>query len=190
MRIRRRRRNTPAARLLTAAGFASGSARQTSDSDASRDVAFVVMRPGSTAVQPTLSAVEELLADEAAYEFAMTFLEQVQNVVSHRQEMFLGPDDVERLLGPRSAVAWKTLTEFWATVAAWCAENRQPLESSEKILSAQNEQLRAILWTSNRTLPTGAKLGLAHAVRYEKATGAGIPGFSHIATALRTMGQD
>jgi hypothetical protein len=29
-------------------------------------------------------AVEEMLADEAAYEFAMTFLEQVQNVVSHR----------------------------------------------------------------------------------------------------------
>ncbi|HEX6356625.1 hypothetical protein [Actinophytocola sp.] len=134
--------------------------------------------------------MEEMLADEAAYEFVMTFLEQVQNLVSHRLELFLGPEDVERLLGPRSAVGWKTLAEFWAAVAAWCADNRPPLESSEEILSVRNEQLRAMLWTGNRTLPTGAKLGLADAVRYEKATGAGIPGFSHIAAALRAMGQD
>lgn len=168
MRFRRRRRDTPAARLLTAAGFVSGSTGQTSDSDVSRDVVFVVMRPGSTAVQPTLSAVEEMLANEAAYEFAMTFLEQVQNVVSHRLETFLTPADVEPLLGPHSAVAWKTLAEFWTAVATWCADNRPPLESSEMILSVENERLRAMLWTGNRTLPTGAKLGLADAVRYER----------------------
>jgi len=79
MGFRRRRRDTPAARLLTAAGFVSGSIRQ-SDSDVSRDVAYVVMRPGSTAARPSLLAAEEMLADEASYEFAMTFLEQVQNV--------------------------------------------------------------------------------------------------------------
>lgn len=147
------------------------------------------MRPGSTAVPPTLAAVEEMLTDEAAYEFAMTFLEQVQNVVSHRLEIFLGPDDVERHLGPRGAVGWKTLAEFWTAVAAWRADNDPPLRSSEEILSVQNERLRAMLWTSNRTLPTGAKVGLADAIGYEKATGTGIPGFSHIATALRAMGQ-
>jgi hypothetical protein len=188
MRFGRRRRDTPAARLLTAAGFVGGSAGQ-SASDVSRDVAFVVMRPGSTTALPTMSAVEEMLADEAAYDFVMTFLEQVQNVVSHGLETFLGPADVERLLGPRGAVCWNTLAEFWTAVAGWCADNRPPLESSERILSVENEQLRAILWTGNRTLPTGAKLGLADAVRYEKATGAGIPGFSHIASALRATGQ-
>lgn len=57
-----------------------------------------------------------------------------------------------RLLGPRCAVAWKTLAEFWAAVATWRVDNRPPLESSEK------------------------------------ATGAGVPGFSHIAAALRQAG--
>ncbi|MFB9909069.1 hypothetical protein [Allokutzneria oryzae] len=133
--------------------------------------------------------MEELLADEAAHDFAMTFLEQVQNLTSHRLKTFLGPDEVTGLLGPRSAVWWRVLDEFWAAVAAWCADNQPPLESSEEILSVQNEQLRAMLWTTNRTLPTGAKLGLAAAVRYEKATGAGFPGFSHIAVALRSTGQ-
>jgi hypothetical protein len=53
----------------------------------------------------------------------------------------------------------------------------------------QNEQLRALLWTGNRTQLDGTKLGLAEAVRYEQAVGASILGFSHVVAALKTAGQ-
>lgn len=104
--------------------------------------------------------------------------------------MFVSPAEVATLLGPRCTVCWTTLAEFWTAVANWCAQALLPLESSEKILSVQNEELQALLWTGNRTLPTGAKLGLAQAVLYEKAMGMPIPGFSHIAIALSSTGRD
>jgi len=103
--------------------------------------------------------------------------------------MFLSSEEVAALLGPRCRVCWRTLNDFWAAVAAWCVEALPPLESSEQILSVQNEELRALLWTGNRTLPDGTKLGLAEAVRYEQAVGVSIPGFSHVAAAFKTAGQ-
>jgi hypothetical protein len=63
------------------------------------------------------------------------------------------------------------------------------LEPVEPLLTIQNEQLKVLLWTGNRTLSTGEKLGLAQAVRYEKANGVSIPSYSHIAVALRSTGQ-
>jgi hypothetical protein len=146
------------------------------------------MRPGSAAIAPTLAAAEELLAEESAYELVMAFLEDVQNLLSHRLPMFLPEEQIVELLGARSAVCWRTLGEFWAAVAAWCVDSRLPLKTSQEILSVENEQLRVLLWTGNRTLPDGSKLGLAEAVRYEKAGGGGIPGFSHVEVALRNLG--
>ncbi|WP_328584483.1 hypothetical protein [Streptomyces sp. NBC_00370] len=63
------------------------------------------------------------------------------------------------------------------------------MESSAALHSIQNEQLRMLLWTANRTLSTGDKLGIADAVRYENAGGAPVPGYSHITVALRSTGQ-
>lgn len=191
MRILRRRRLTPpAARLLGAAGVDPKSVSEATDVAICQRVALQVARRDAGDAEATLSVAEELLADQANYEFVMTFLEQLQNLVSHRLEMFVSPAEVATLLGPRCTVCWTTLAEFWAAVASWCAQALPPLESSETILSVQNEELQALLWTGNRTLPTGAKLGLAQAVMYEKAMGVRIPGFSHIAVALRSTGRD
>jgi len=119
----------------------------------------------------------------------MMLLEEIQNLVSHRLEILLSPEEVAALLGPRCRVCWRTLNDFWAAVAAWCVEALPPLQSSEQILSVQNEQLRVLLWTGNRTQLDGTKLGLAEAVRYEQAVGASIPGFSHVVATLKTAGQ-
>jgi hypothetical protein len=53
-----------------------------------------------------------------------------------------------------------------------------------------HEDLKALLRTASRTLPTGAMVGLAEAVLYEKAAGEPIPGYSHIAATLKITGQD
>lgn len=100
-------------------------------------------------------------------------------------------EDVTALLRSRCAVCWAaTLEDFWASVLTWCAQERVTLEAGEEIRSVQNEQLRALLWTANRSPPTVNRLELAEAVRYEKAGGAPIPEYSHIATALRSIGQE
>jgi hypothetical protein len=184
MRFRWGRRPPPGARLVRAAGIDRRSVGQATDFELAREVAFRVMRPGSGAVVPTLSVAEELLSDESAYEFVVTFLEQVQNLVSHRMPAFLSAEEVVKSLGPKCAMCWTALTDFWAAVERWCVDNRLPLKSSEEILAVENVRLQALLWTGNRTLSAGAKLGLADALKYEKAGGAGLPGFSHIAAAL------
>jgi hypothetical protein len=58
----------------------------------------------------------------------------------------------------------------------------------EQILSVQNEQLRAPLWTGNRSLSAGTCVGLADAVRYERAGGDAIPGYSHVMAASQRLG--
>jgi hypothetical protein len=52
----------------------------------------------------------------------------------------------------------------------------------------QNEELRNLPRTTNRTLPTGLRIGVADALRYEKATGQGIPDYSHIVSGLDVAG--
>lgn len=81
------------------------------------------------------------------------------------------------------------LPDFWGAVADWQVSTGVPMESSATLHGIQNEQLRMLLWTANRTLSTGDKLGIADAVRYEKAGGAPVPGYSHITVALRSTGQ-
>ncbi|WP_344445380.1 hypothetical protein [Kitasatospora nipponensis] len=159
------------------------------DLDVCRQVAFRAAQRDCGATAEVLVVVEELLKDEAEYEFAVTLLENLQNLVSHDLDMFRSPDEMCRLLGPRSAICWDTVTGFWAEVATWRVGTGAPLESATTLLGVQNESLRMLLWTANRTLPTGEKLGIADAVRYEKAVGSPIPGFSHIAVALRISGQ-
>ncbi|MFD9442329.1 hypothetical protein ACFWBR_29840 [Streptomyces sp. NPDC060006] len=133
--------------------------------------------------------MEELLGDESNYEFVVSLLENIQNLVSHGLDTFWSPDEVYALLGPRSAACWGTLTGFWAAVADWCTRTGLLLEPVEPLLTIENEQLKVLLWTGNRTLSAGEKLGLAQAVRYEKANGVSIPSYSHIAVALRSTGQ-
>jgi hypothetical protein len=177
-------------RLLAAAGIDRRSVSDISEFGVCREVAYRVTQRDGTGAGPVLAVAEELLADEANYGFVMAFLEDVQNLVSHRIGTLCAPVEITTRLGPQCSVCWSTLAEFWASVAAWCREAGVSLESSEKIVSVQNEQLRALLWTANRTLPAGAKLSLAHAVLYEKAGGAPIPGYSHIAAARKITGQE
>ncbi|MFC4517246.1 hypothetical protein [Streptomyces ehimensis] len=185
----RRRPAGRSRRLLDIAGIKPGSADDTDDLDVCRQVAFRVARRGHVATADILAVVEELLEDEAEYEFVVAFLESLQNLVSHGVDTLRSADEIRLLLGPRSAICWDTVTAFWAAVADWRVRTGMPLESAAPFLDVQNEHLRMLLWTTNRTLSTGEKLGIADAVRYEKADGAPIPGYSHIAVALRIAGQ-
>ena len=190
MRIPWRRRPAGRSRrLLDAAGVGPGPTDDGNDQVVGREVAYRVTQRNSGAITEVLAIVEELLGDEANYEFVASLLENIQNLVSHGLDTFWSPDEVYALLGPRSAACWDTLTGFWTAVADWCARTGLSLEPVEPLLTIQNEQLKVLLWTGNRTLSTGEKLGLAQAVRYEKANGASIPSYSHIAVALRSTGQ-
>lgn len=190
MRIPWRRRPVGRSRrLLDIAGLGPGSVDSTDDLEVCRQVAFRAAQRDLAATAELLTVVEELLEDEAEYEFVIAFLENLQNLVSHGLDTLRPSDEVQALLGPGSAVCWDTVSGFWAAVADWRLRTGEPLESSAQILGVQNEQLRMLLWTANRTLATGEKLGIADAVRYEKAVGSPIPGYSHIAVALRITGQ-
>ncbi|MFJ4795785.1 hypothetical protein [Kitasatospora purpeofusca] len=136
-----------------------------------------------------LAVGEEALVDEAGYAFAVRVLENLQNLTSHGLDEFRSPEDIRPLLGPRSAICWDALTGFWNDVADWRRHNGAPLKSSAPLLAVENEELRLLLWTSNRTLPTGEKLGITDVVRYEKAVGASLPEYSHLAAALSAAGE-
>ncbi|MBO1413984.1 hypothetical protein [Streptomyces sp. FH025] len=159
------------------------------DLDVCRQVAFRAARRDCGATAEVLLVVEELLKGQTEYEFLATLLENLQNLVSHGLDMFRSPDEIRLLLGPRSAICWDTVAGFWGAVADWRVGTGAPLEPAATLLGVENENLRMLLWTANRTLSTGEKLGIADAVRYEKAGGSPIPGFSHIAVALRITGQ-
>ena len=176
-------------RLWLAAGLGRRSAGDSTEFGVCRDVAYRVGHRDSANLGPVLAVAEELLGDEAHHGFVMAFLEDLQNLVSHGIETLRGPVDITRRLGPRCAVCWSTLAEFWASVALWCAQAGISLESSQKMLAVHDEELRSLLWTASRSLPSGETLDLAHVVLYEKAGGAPIPGYSHIAIAMKITGQ-
>ena len=81
------------------------------------------------------------------------------------------------------------MAEFWASVAGWCSQAGISLQPSQKMLAVENEELRSLLWTASRSLPSEETLDFAHVVLYEKAGGAPIPGYSHIAIAMKITGQ-
>jgi hypothetical protein len=176
-------------RFVQAAGIDRRSVRDIAELSICRNVAYEVTQRGSGHMRAVLSAAEELLADEANYGFVVAFLEDVQNLVSHRIATLCSAGEITARLGPRCAAGWSMLADFWASAAAWCYQAGIALESSEKIVPVQNEELRTLLWTANRTLTDGSMLGLAEAVLYENAGGAPVPGYSHIAAATKIAGQ-
>ncbi|MFJ8989080.1 hypothetical protein ACIRQH_01655 [Streptomyces sp. NPDC102279] len=175
--------------LLVAAGIKPGSVDESAELTVSREVAWRAARRDQLTTADILRVVEGMLRDEREYEFVVSVLEGIQNLVSHGLDAFRSPDEIHGLLGPRAAVCWDGLTGFWSAVAGWCALTGLQLESSAPLLTVENEELRMLLLTANRTLATGEKLGLAQAVRYEKAGGSPKPGYSHFALALERMGQ-
>ena len=184
------RRRTPSRsdRLLAAAGLDRKAMSDMTDLTVCREVAFQAAKREAATIEKTLAAAEELLLDKANYAFVLAFLEDLQNLVSHDLEAFETSGQIATLLAPKSLVCWTSLAEFWTAVATWCDQAGVPLESNERLLTIENEQLRTLLWTSNRTLPSGQKLGLAHVVRYERAGQPPLPGYSHIAAALDAFG--
>lgn len=182
-----RKAPTPVQRLLTAAGLDPREASGTPPNRVAARVAYRVAHRGDPTTPQVLAVIEELSADEAAYDVVIAALEALQNVVSHRDDRVLLPEEVEALLGPRSSVCWVMIATFWNAVADWARENLPPLESSEAIRAVQNERLRQLVWTSHRTLPGGEKLGLAEVVHYEGAGGTPLLGFEHIDMALNMM---
>lgn len=190
MQVPWRRRPTPRTRRLVAeSGLGPRMSSDLTDLSVCREVAYRVAGRRSSTLKPVLAVAEDMLLDEANYEVVVALLEDMQNLVSHDLEMFWTSADVEQLLGPKCTVCWGTLNAFWSAVAAWCVQTGLPMEPSDGILGVENEELRKLLWTSNRTLPAGEKLGLAHAVRFEKAGQPPISGFSHIAAAIESFGQ-
>jgi hypothetical protein len=183
-----RRRPALRTRRLLAAAYL-GTASADSDLTACRNVAFRAARRDSTTLQEVLAVAEDMLLDEANYDVVVALLEDLQNVVSHNLEMFWTTEQVADRLGPKCAVVWASLNTFWTSVAAWCAETDQPAESADEILGATNTQLRILLWTSHRSQPNGTSLQIAHALLFEKAGRPPIPGFSHIAAALDSLGR-
>jgi hypothetical protein len=185
---RRGRPARPAERLMQGAGVDPKATGNISDLAMCRDVAYRITQRTYRNAGTVMGVAEELLADEDNYDLVISFLEDVQNLLSHDLAALCAPGDITPWLGQRCAVCWTTLATFWDSVAAWCSETRVALRPNDELLSLQNEKLRALLWTGNRTLPTGAVVGLAEAVLYEKAGGAPIPGYSHIAAAIKSIG--
>ncbi|GAA2746435.1 hypothetical protein [Kitasatospora cinereorecta] len=185
----RRRPGGRSRRLLELAGVKPGQVDDGDDLDVCRQVAFRAAQRNCGATAEILAVIEELLKDEAAYEFVVTLLENLQNLVTHGLDDFRSPDEIRLLLGPRGAICWDTVAGFWASVADWKAGTDTPLRPAATLLGIQNENLQVLLWTANRTLATGEKVGIADAVRYEMAVGSPIPGFSHVAVALRIAEQ-
>jgi hypothetical protein len=173
---------------MQAAGIDPKAAGETSDLAICQDVAYRITQREYGNAAAVFAVVEELLTEEDNYDFVISFLEDVQNLVSHHLSTLCAPQDITPWLGQRCAGCWATLARFWDSVAAWCSQTGVTLEPSDELLSVQNEKLRTLLWTANRTLQTGAMVGLAEAVLYEKAGGAPIPGYSHIAAAIKRIG--
>jgi len=182
----RRRELTAAQRLLSAAGIEHRAADHLPDA-VGVDVAYRAAHRGAGTIVQVLAVAEELVADEANYDLVLSLLEALQNLVSHRSESFLLPEEIESQLGERSLVCWHMISTFWEAVADWSREALPPLESNAAIRGIQNDQLRAILWTTDRSLPTGQKIGLPEAVRYEKAGGTSFLGYGHISIALSAL---
>jgi len=107
------RRRTPSRsrRLLAAAGPDRRAVSDTSDLTVCRLAAYHAAKRETATIEKTLATAEELLLDEANYEFVLAFLEDLQNLVSHGLNTFATPEQVTAR-GPNSLVCWRTLTEF------------------------------------------------------------------------------
>jgi hypothetical protein len=179
-----RKQPSAAEQLSAAAGLPDRSADGLAHTAVAQAAAFRAGHREAGTAEAALAVVEELIIADANYDLVLAFVEDLQNLASHGLDGFLTAEEVVPLLGPRAAVCWTTVGDFWERVRVWSLANLPPLEPIAPILAVQNEDLRTMLWTSNRSLPDGEKLGLAHAVRYEKAGGDPLPGYDRITAAM------
>lgn len=184
----RRRPVSPVRRLTEAAGLKWTSEAGAADFGAGLTVAYRASSRSADVTASVAAVAEELAADEANHELVVGLLENLQNLASHGREEFRSPEEIVALLGPRCTEYWNVVAVFWEAVAEWRAASPAPMKSAEEILAVQNEQLRLLLWTGNRSLPAGTCVGVADAVRYEKSGGDAIPGYDHVMAAVYRLG--
>jgi hypothetical protein len=137
-----------------------------------RAVVMEVAGRSQARARAVLAVVEDLLGEDGdAARVAADFLEDLQNVASHLIEGMITSEALLPLCGPRTVAVWLSVDRFWNDVVAWCDENGVDLKSSESLRAIQNSELRLHMWPSSRTLADGRRVGMAQAIRYEKATG-------------------
>jgi hypothetical protein len=175
----------PAGQLFRAAG---GDRRSIGggDIDLCQAAAFRAADRSAAMAEATLAVAEELLEQAANYDVVVSFLEDLQNVTSHGMSQFYSQTEISAWLGRRSATCWASLAALWQDVANWCEANSFQMQNSEEILTIENEDLRRLLWTTNRSLPSGLRLNLAAAVRYERAGGTPMPGYDQLGDVPRS----
>jgi hypothetical protein len=170
-------RKSRGGRLLKAAGIVRrGGPDPRDEHEVCRFVAYRAARVDDERLEAVLGLTEELLADGDNYEFVLDLVENLQNVVSHGLPGYRTPDSVESLLGARSRACWSLLDGYWTTVATWRETVEPQLHPAADMLVIQNPALQAIRWTSERSLPTGRRIGLPDVIRYQKAGGESFPG--------------
>lgn len=175
----------PAEQLLRAAGGDRRSVGR-GDHDLCQAAAFRAAERSAAKAEATLAVAEELLEQAANDDVVLSFLEDLQNVTSHGMPQFYSQPEISAWLGPRSATCWASLAAFWQDVANWCETNSVQLHSNEDILAVENEELRRLVWTTNRSLPSGLRVNLAAVVRYERAGGTPMPGYDQLGDAPRS----
>jgi hypothetical protein len=175
----------PAEQLFRAAG---GDRRSIGGGDTAlcQAAAFRAAERSASTAEPTLAVAENLLEQAANYHEVVSFLEDLQNVTSHGMSRFYSQTEISAWLGPRSATCWASLTAFWQDVANWCEANSVQMQNSEEILTVENEDLRQLLWTTNRSLPSGLRVNLAAALSYELAGGTPMRGYDQLGDAPRS----
>lgn len=176
------RRRSATQRLAESAGFTWKHVGDQSELNVAQMVAYVAAnRSMADDVLPMVASVAEKLAgDEANHDLVLAMVEDLQNLTSHGLPQLHAADDVVAVLGPRCRIYWEAAAVFWEAVARWRAGTGEPLRSVADILLVENEQLRANLWTSNRSLGDDTRVGLSDAILFEKAGGALIPGYREL----------
>jgi hypothetical protein len=178
-------RRTAPQRLAESAGFTWKHVEDQSELNVATMAAYVAANraaPGD--VLPMVGRVaEKLAAEEANHDLVVALVENLQNLASHGLEQLRTAEEIKAVLGPRCLVVWEAVDRFWTAVAEWRRGTGEPLRSTEDVLSVENEGLRANLWTSNRSLGDGTRVGLSEALLFEKAGGAPIPGYREVMAA-------
>jgi hypothetical protein len=175
-------RRTAPQRLAESAGFTWKHVDDQSELNVAMMAAYVAANRAMPAdVLPMVARVaEKLAAEETNYGLVLALVEDLQQLASHGLEHLHTAEEIRAVLGPRCLVVWEAVEKFWAAVTEWRRGTGEPLRSSVDILAVENEQLRATLWTSNRSLGDDTRVGTSEAILYEKAGGAEIPGYREL----------
>ncbi|MFD4669508.1 hypothetical protein ACFWNN_07200 [Lentzea sp. NPDC058450] len=160
-------------KLVDASGFGWKHLEDRSESSAAMVTAYVAaQRSAPDDVLPTVARVaEKLLADDAHRPLVAELVEDFQNLASHGLEQIRTAQEIRMALGPRTLDVWDEVERFWTDVARWRRGTGEPMRHNADVLSVENEALRTQLWTSNRSLGDGTRVGLPEAVLFEKTGG-------------------